>query len=138
MHIFRSRLALLALGVVVCQSATLLAAPLVLCTAARAETALSGVDADCPCGDETGMCPMHHKSTKGDRPAPTAPAKGKAYCSGCSDNSDAALLVITGLSSPIVARFDLVVPHGEATIRPASSTSFVPIVPPPSAPPPKA
>jgi hypothetical protein len=138
MRILRSRLAVFALWVVVCQSATLLAAPLALCGPSRAETASSGVDADCPCGDETGTCPMHHKSTKSDHPAPPAPAKGKTYCSGCSDDSDAALLVMTSLASPIVTPFDLVVPHVEAPMPLVSPTSFVPSDPPPSAPPPRA
>jgi hypothetical protein len=138
MRTLRSQLVALALGVAVCQSATLLAAPLVLCAAARAETASSGVHADCPCGDETGMCPMHHKTARSDRPAPTAPAKGKAYCSGCSDSSDAALLVMTSFASPIVAPFDLVVPRVEGAVVTAACTLFVPVVHPPSAPPPKA
>jgi hypothetical protein len=138
MRILRSRLAAFALGVVVCQSATLLAAPLVLCAAAGAETASSGVDADCPCGDETGMCPMHHKAAKSDRPAPTAPVKGKAYCSGCSDSSDTALLVMTSLATPIVTPFDLVAPRIETAIVVTASASFVPVDRPPVAPPPKA
>ncbi|MBI3403572.1 MAG: hypothetical protein HY048_19335 [Acidobacteria bacterium] len=142
MRILRSRLAVFALWVVVCESATLLAAPLALCSASRAEgqaTMASGVDADCPCGDETGTCPMHHKSaTRRDRPAPSAPVRGKAYCSGCSDPSDAALLVMTGLAAPVITPFDLAAPQPEAAIFVISSTSFVPIVRPPSAPPPKA
>lgn len=146
MRILRSHLAAFALWVVVCQSATLLAAPLALCGASsRAETqgtTSSGVDADCPCGDETGTCPMHHKSTKSatesNSPEPTAPARSKAYCSGCSDSSDAALLMITSLASPIVTPYDLIAPQHMAAIVVITATSFVPIVRPPSAPPPRA
>jgi hypothetical protein len=81
---------------------------------------------------------MHHKTAKSDRPAPPAPVKGKAYCAGCSDSSDAALLVMTSLATPIVAPFDLVAPRVEVAIAAIAPASFVSVDRPPSAPPPKA
>jgi hypothetical protein len=138
MRVLRSRLAVFALAVVACQSATLLTAPLSLCGASRAETASSGVDVDCPCGDETGTCPMHHRSAKRDHPVPAAPAKGQAYCSGCADNDDAALLVMTGLGAPAVTSFDLVAPQAVIAFVAIPPTRLVPVDTPPSAPPPKA
>ncbi|MBZ5556759.1 MAG: hypothetical protein LAO77_05730 [Acidobacteriia bacterium] len=144
MRILRSRLVVFALGVVVCQSAALLAAPLAICCAARTNAATADAGADCQCDGAGGLCPMHHKtaapvarSLQGRDDSPK-PAHGARSCSGCADSSEMVFLTMTGPSAPIVAPFRLFTLQPETAAAVVVPSSLAAFDRPPCAPPPKA
>jgi hypothetical protein len=132
MRALRSRLIVFAIGVVVCQSAALLAAPLAICCAAQAAAATT--EADCECDGAGGLCPMHHKDKAQES---QTPAHGARSCSGCADASEIVFLTMTGPTAPIVTPFRLLTLQPETAAAVIIPSSLFSVVRPPSAPPPK-
>ena len=132
MRTLRSRLVVFALGVVVCQSAVLLAAPLAICCASQAAAT---AEAECECDGAGGLCPMHHKE---QAPEPQKPAHGARSCSGCADASEMVFLTMTGPTAPIVTPFRLYTLQPETAAAVVIALSPLAVDRPPSAPPPKA
>ncbi len=133
MRTLRSRLVVVALGVVVCQSTALLAAPLAICCAPQANAA--SAEAECECDGAGGLCPMHHKDKAQER---QKPAHGARSCSGCADSSEMVFLTMTGPTAPIVAPFRLFTLQPESAAAGVVPSSPFTVDRPPSAPPPKA
>jgi hypothetical protein len=143
MRTFRSRLAVFALWVVVCQSVALLAAPLVICCATQASAGIADAAGDCQCDGGNGLCPMHHKT---DAPVARSfqgrddsqPAHGARSCSGCADSSEMVFLTMTGPTAPIIAPFRLFTLQPETTATFVVAPALAALHRPPFAPPPKA
>jgi hypothetical protein len=133
MRTLRSRLVVFALGVVVCQSAALLAAPVAICCEAQAVAATA--EPECECDGAGGLCPMHHKDNAQD---PQKPAHGARSCSGCADSSEMVFLTMTGPTAPIVAPFRLFTLQPETAAAVVIASFPFTVDRPPSAPPPKA
>jgi hypothetical protein len=157
MRTFRSRLAVFALWVVVCQSAALLAAPLAICCATQTAAGTADAAAECDCDGDNGLCPMHHKTdgpvarsfqpstgsgwperVEGQGRDDSQPAHGARSCSGCAGSSEMVFLTMTGPTAPIIAPFRLFTLQPETTATFVVAPALAALDRPPSAPPPKA
>ena len=135
MRLIRSRLAAIALTVVVWQITGVAVTPVVLCGVTSVRSAVTD-DQACTCdhaGD--GICPMH-KTAKKANATPTS--RESRWCPGCGEQAD--MMVLTMLSTsagPIQRRHRTIRPVEASAPVFLTSTALADVVRLPVSPPPK-